>query len=193
MKNLIQTINFFILACALTGCLSSAPQLPSYWLLETVALTKPLTTEMAPTFESVRVAQVNVRAPYDGRNFVVLREGGEVAFDPCHSFAASPATLLRGLVWETVAASGRFKETILSTSHARAAYSLEVTVTRLALDCRAVNRRLATAEISVALLKGRELVKVVKGVGTKETADGAYGTAFSYAFSMALRAALDNL
>lgn len=66
---------------ALAGCLSSAPQPPVNWLIETAQL---------PRFSAVSVA-----APYDDGRLPVLRVDGSIAFDPCNAFAARPSQLLR--------------------------------------------------------------------------------------------------
>ncbi len=178
---------------ALTGCLGSAPKAPAYWLFGSAPLSARAPAVAPPSFGTVRVAQLNVLAPYDGMRLAVLRDGGEVAFDACNSFAASPAALLRGLTWETVAASGRFARAVQATSQASAPYTLETTVTRLALDCRTEGARRATAEVSVTLLKGREIVSVAKGRGVQPAAMGEFGVAFSLAFTSALLEALGRL
>ncbi len=178
---------------ALTGCLGSAPKAPAYWLFGSAPLPARAPAVAPPSFGMVRVAQLNVLAPYDGMRLAVLRDGGEVAFDACNSFAAAPSALLRGSALETVAASGRFAGAVHATSSAVAPYALETTVTRLALDCRTEGARRATAEVSVTLLKGREIVSVARGFGAQPAATGEFGVAFSVAFTSALLEALDRL
>ena len=86
---------------ALTGCLSSAPKAPVNWTVEPSAAAVPRV--QSQKYGTVRVAQVAVRAPYDGLRLAVLRRDGSVAFDPFNSFASSPSALLRGAAQDVAA------------------------------------------------------------------------------------------
>ena len=70
---------------------------------------------------------------------------------------------------------------------------LEVTVNRLALDCRVAGARLATVELTVTLVDTRTVVAVASGEGTAPTGTGDYSAAFSSAFTAAMTAALKRL
>ena len=144
----------------------------------------------APT---VRLAQVGVRAPFDGRQFAVLRPDGSVAFDPFNAFAAHPAALIRGAAEDALAASGAFSHVVAANSPASARFELEVSVTRLALDCTAEGRRDAVVSLSCALIEGRRAVAAAHGEGASPTADGDYSAAFSRAFSSAVASAVAAL
>lgn len=175
----------------LAGCLGSAPQAPTHWTIN--PSTTAVSRAAAPKYGIVRLAQVNVRPPYDGTKLAVLRPDGSLAFDAFNGFAAAPAPVLRGVAQDVIDASGLFERSIHPTSAAAAPYSLEVVVTRLALDCGAEGRRLAVADLSVLLLKGREIVGTAKGSGSSATADGDYTEAFSKACTSALAEALRGL
>ena len=183
----------FILLSAvlLGGCLSSAPKAPAYWLIEPVATT--VFEAATPKFGSVRIAPVSVRAPYDGTRLVVLRRDGSVAFDGFNSFSSAPGAILTGVTEDIVSASGLFERVVRPTSSAAAVHSLEVTVTRLALDCKVEGTRHAVADVTVQLLKGREIVSVSKGSGSRPAASGDYSSACSSAVTAALANALKGL
>ena len=176
---------------ALAGCLSSAPKAPVNWTIEPVAATVPRV--QAQKYGAVRVAQVSVRAPYDGLRLAVLRRDGSVAFDSFNSFASSPSALLRGAAQDVAEASGLFKEVVHQSSSAAAPHVLEVTVTRLALDCRVEGARVATVELTVCLVGGREVVGTARGAGTTPAGSGDYTAAFSSAFTSAMSDALRKL
>ena len=71
--------------------------------------------------------------------------------------------------------------------------SIEVTVTRLALDCRKDGVREASVALSITLLDGRRLVSVAEAEGGAATPDGNYSAAFSAAFCKAFAEALKRL
>lgn len=108
-----------------------------------------------------RVASVAVCAPYGGQRLAVLRQDGSIAFDPRNSFAAAPAAILRDAV------ASRLGEGAL-------------VVRRLALDCRAKDRRDAVVELEIALGE-----RIGRGAAAEPTADGNYTAAFSSAFERA--------
>ncbi len=153
----------------------------------------PAASTAAPKYESVRIAQVNVRAPYDGTRLAVLRPDGSIAFDAYNTFAASPSALLRGLAEDVTASSGVFARVVHPTSAASTPYALEFTVTTLALDCTSAGKRAAHVDVQVILLKGREVVAQARGTGSVPTETGAYTDAFSAAASAAFTAALSVL
>lgn len=181
------------LVAALAGCLSSssAPEV-SCWSLEYAGGTAA-SRGASPRFGVVRVALASVRSPYGARGIAVLRADGTVAFDPYNEYAATPSALLKGVVEDALSASGLFKAVVGVASSAGASVSAEVTVTRLALDCRAGGSRRAVAELDVCLIDGRNIVARAKGAGDADAADGRYGAALSRAVSDALSEALSRL
>ena len=173
------------------GCLGSAPRAAVNWTIEA----EPAKVVAAETAKwgAVRVTQVNVRAPYDGTRFVILRANGSVAYDSYNTFAASPSALLRGVCHDTLAASGLFKQVLPSASAAAAELAIEVSVERLAIDCRERDSRTASVALSVRLVKDRAVIGSAVGEGTCPAAGGAYTAAFSSAFNRALSEALKLL
>lgn len=188
MKRILPVVGLLALAA---GCLSPAPPAPAYWTVEPKAA--PVFKSAAPRWDRVRLTQVTVRAPFDGSRLTVLRPDGSLAFDPFNSFASQPSALLKGTVHDIVSGSGLFGRTLNAVSAASARYTLETTVTRLALDCRVEGVRTATAGVSLTLLDGRDVVSVASGEGSMPAGDGNYSAAFSAAFTQALAAALSKL
>lgn len=179
------------LLALVAGCLGSAPQAPVNWTIETEA--KSVAKAAEAKFGVVRVSQVVVRAPYDGVRLAVLRRDGSIAFDPFNAFASTPSLLLKGAACDVVAGSGLFSGVVAAGSSASAANALEITVTRLALDCKVDGARNAVVEVSATLLAGREVASVAKGAGSMPSGDGDYSAAFSAAFTKALSEALLKL
>ena len=70
-----------IFAAAAAGCLGPAPKPPANWTIDVDA--------------DVKASFVTVCAPYGGQRIAVLRQNGSIAFDPCNSFAAAPASILK--------------------------------------------------------------------------------------------------
>ena len=189
MKRFIPVLAMLVGA---TGCLSKAPKAPVHWLIEPAALAA--SEAASPKFGAVRVAQVAVRPPYDGTRLAVLRRDGSVAFDPANSFAAAPGAILRGVVQDVAAASGLFQRVLAPTSGVAADYGLEVTVTRLALDCKVEGACHAVADVSVMLTKGRDVVSAACGSGSMPAgADKNFSAAYSSAVTSALSEALKKL
>lgn len=174
---------------AFAGCLTTAAPECSCWLVEYCGGSG--TARNAAKYGVVRASQVVVRAPYSSTALPVLRKDGTIAFDPCNEFAASPALLLKGVVVDALKASGAFKEVVGASSSAAASESVELTVTKLALDCR--EGRKAVVELGVRVVRDREIVAVVKGEGVEDASDGNYGRSFSLAVSEALSSALKRL
>lgn len=178
-------------AVALAGCLSPAPKAPVSWTVS-IAGAKGAAV-MERKWDVVRVSRVEVRAPYDGRSLAVLRPDGSLAFDSFNAFAATPASILVGAAVDALSASGAAASVIGPHSIASAQMSMEVTVTRLALDCRKDGARDASVALSIALLDGRRLVSVAEAEGGAATPDGNYSAAFSSAFGKAFAEALKRL
>jgi len=175
----------------IAGCLSSAPKVPTNWTIDFTRSAK--VDGLAKRFgESVRIASVDVRAPYTGNRLAVLRPDGSIAFDAFNSFAGSPALLMRGAARDVIESSGMFGSVIASSSSARAQYAIEIVVTQLALDCRTENRRTAKIAFTLLLLNSRDVVACVRGAGAEEACDD-YSAAFSTAFARAMWDALGKL
>lgn len=138
-------------AIALSGCLSAPPPNPSYWTIE-------CKNAVAQTGKVV----LNVRAPYDGREIVVLRNDGSMAFDGYNLFAARPKLLLKAAA-EDAGLKG------------------ELEVTRLALDCRDAAAPQALVEFT--FINGN---KVMRSTGTAPSASNDFTEAFSKAFANAI-------
>jgi len=176
---------------ALCGCLSPVPSPPvSCWLVE---YRSSSTVEQSPRYGIARLSQVVVSQPYAGERFVVLRRNGTVAFDPCNVFAAAPQFLLKGVGVSAMRASGLFADAVEASSGAFAPVSVELVVTRLALDCRQEDSRRAVAETLVRVLNGKSVVAVAEGSGDADASDGDFGVAFSKAVSESLCSALSKL
>ena len=178
-------------ALALAGCLTSstAPEVVC-WNIEYIGSAQA--EKGSPRFGVARVSQVVVRSPYCVKGLAVLRANGTVAFDPYNEYAAGPAAILKGAVQDALAASGLFKEVVESSSSAKSSVLVEVTFTRLALDCRDDGRR-AAVELELRIVGDRDIVARAKGSGEADAADGKYGAAFSRAVSDALSGALGRL
>lgn len=171
--------------------MSAAPKAPANWTIEPRAAS--VFSAAAAKWGTVRLASVSVRAPYDGQRLAVLRADGSIAFDAFNTFAAAPAALLRGAARDIAEGSGLFTRVVPATSSAAAPHSLEIGVTRLALDCRTEGARRAMCEITVLLLSGRDIVGAARGVGEMPAGAGNYSEAFSAAFTAALSEALGKL
>ncbi|MBO7483476.1 MAG: membrane integrity-associated transporter subunit PqiC [Kiritimatiellae bacterium] len=180
-----------LLACALAGgCIGRAPHASVKWNVEIPS--RSVLAAAKAKYGLVRIAQVAVRAPYDGTRFAVLRADGSIAFDGGNAFAASPAAILRGASEDAVRASGLFTGVVHASSSAAVTHSLEISVTRLALDCREKGAREAVVDVSVTLLGGREVVAATRGTASVP-AEADYTAAFSAAFASAISNALSAL
>ena len=180
-----------LMSLAVAGCMAPAPKPPSNW---TIAFDPaPVFAAAVPRFGPVRLAQVVVRAPYDGTRLCVLRADGSMAFDPCNVFAAQPASLLRGAAADAMTASGLFARVFHGSSSARTSLLAEVVVSELALDCRQEGERKAVVSLSLLLLDVREAKACVAGRGEAPVKDGNFSAAFSMAFTGAIASALSGL
>ena len=179
------------LACACSGCLTSRASEVRDW---TVEFRSRARVAAKPKFGVARVSQVSVRAPYEVRSLQVMRDDGSIAQDPFNRFAAAPPQLLKGPVVDALGASGVFGEVVGSTSSAAASVVAEVTVSRLALDCRKDGTRRALVELSALVLdRDRGIATRGRGDGAADAADGDYAKAFSEAFSSAMESAARQL
>lgn len=175
----------------LTGCLTATVPDVSRWLVEY----RPVKAEQ-PKLRDLgvaRLSQLVVRSPYNEEGLAVLRANGTVAFDPCNEYAAQPSFLLRGAAFDALVASGLFNTVVGATSKVAEDCTVEVAVTRLALDCRKEGERKAVVEVLLRLVKVDALAKTAEGSATVDAADGNYGAAFSQAFSAALLEAAGRL
>lgn len=179
-----------MLVPALAGCFSASPIQVSHWPVDYVG---PVSSVRSGKLGIGRVSQVVVRAPYNVEGISVLRENGTVEQDPYNEFAALPSTLLRGALLDAMAASGKFKTVVNSSSATQASTTVEMMVTNLSLDCRTQDERKAVVTVVLRVLKSGEIVGLEKGEGIADAANGNYGAAFSKAFSSALSAALTRL
>ena len=175
----------------LGGCFADAPKAPKNWTIEWDRTTVERNERDA--LPAVKLSQFEVRAPYNGAHLAVLRPDGSIAFDSFNSFAAQPAALLKGAAFDSIEASGVFSRVIAGGSSAVAPYSMEITVTRLALDCRVEPRRDASVALTVVLVGSREVMASAHSEAAVPVADGDFSQAFSAAFAEALVSAVRSL
>ena len=174
---------FLVLMPVLAGCLSATVPAISYWMLDYAGEQSVSST---PRHGVVRIAQVVVAAPYDSSRMTVLRTDGTVAFDPYNEYAAQPSSLLKGVVRDAAMGSGLFESVVGASSAMTTAVSLEVVVTRLALDCREEGERRAVASVLVRMTDRRGSDVSASGAGAADASNGNYGKALSSAVSAAL-------
>lgn len=179
-----------MLVPALAGCFSASPIPVAHWPVDYVG---PVSAVRPGKFGIGRVSQVVVRAPYNAEGISVLRENGTVEHDAYNEFAALPSTLMKGALLDAMAASGKFKTVVNSSSATITSTSVELMITNLALDCRTKGARRAVVTVILRVLQSGEIVGLEKGEGDADAADGNYGAAFSKAFSSALSSALSRL
>ena len=179
------------LSALLSGCLSATVPEVSYW---NVDYKSGATSKRAAKHGIVRLSALHVRSPYDVREIPVLKADGAMAFDPYNKFPSIPSQLLKGAAFDAVADSGLFGSTVAAGSSVLSEVSMEVTVLKLALDCRNEGVRKAVVNVSVVLLnRDRQIVSIVSGSGESDAAAVDYSTAFSCAFSSAMAAALSAM
>ena len=179
-----------LLVPAFAGCLSSRPLQVSHWPVNYVG---PTAAERSGRLGIGRVSQVVVRAPYNAEGIAVLRANGTVEHDAYNEFAAIPSTLLKGAFLDAMAASGKFKTVVSSSSAVKSDAMVELMVPELALDCREKDSRQAVVKIVLRVLRGGDIVGLEMGEGRSDAADGNYGAAFSKSISDALALALARL
>lgn len=181
-----------LLPFLMAGCLGTVSlSETTYWVPS--AAVSPSVTVISSVRPPARLANLMVRAPFDTKNFVVMRANGSVAFDPYNLFAAPPAAVFRGLAVDVLRESGTFEEVLPAGTSATTPLALEVSVDRLALDCREQGARTATATLSLSVLSHHEVTALVVGTGTADAASGNYASAFGEAFAAALRQAVSRL
>jgi len=174
------------------GCLSpSEPRVPSSWLLTPAAAERAANAK--PPFGEVRLSIVQVRAPYDGKSFVVLRPDGSVAFDPYNQFASTPSALVKGSALDVLRGTGLFVGVQPSVTTADVKTSLELVVDELALDCRSGDSQLARVSLTLVMIRNRQVVSAARSDAAVEAVTGNYTAAFGTAFSQALAEAAGKL
>lgn len=141
----------------------------------------------------MKLAGVSVASPYNSAQIAVLRPDGSIAFDPYNCFAAQPSSLLAPAAFAAVERKTGSGAAIRPNSSAAARRSVEITVSRFALDCREEGRRKAAVELSAALVEGRNLSAVAKAEAEADAASGDFSAAFSKAFADAVDEALAAL
>ena len=178
----------------LAGCLGTAPKAPRNWIVDWSAPASGVGSEEAPAnAPSVKLLQVDVLAPYGGTRLAVLRSDGSLAFDPLNAFAAQPSSLLKGAAFDVLEGSGAFSRVVRPGSSAAADLALEVTVTRLALDCRAEGRVEASVAVDIALVGGRAVVSSARGEASVPVDGANLSAPFSKAFAEAALQAIRSL
>jgi len=187
VKNMLMTL---ALAPVLAGCLGSAPKPAVNWTMEfeAPAIASPIGDELASV--PVRLAQVNVRAPYNGARLAVLRPNGSIAFDSYNQFAAPPPQLVRNVVEDAMKTSGRFAGVVGASSSVSTPWAVEVEVTRLALDCRREGRLEAVTAVELVLIRDHQTVSVGRGEQSVMVVDGNFTEAFSRALGSAVNDAI---
>lgn len=190
MKN-ITSICFICILTACAGCFGMKTKQTNRWLVDFAPQTNaPKPPETAP---AVKLIQTNVVAPYNGAQIAVLRADGTVAFDAYNTFAAQPAAILSPAAFDALYASGRFSNVIRPNSSASSQLEIEITVTRLALDCRNAGERKASVELFAVLTGKRQILSSAKTSASVDAGSGDYSKAFSEAFSQALLKAAAQL
>lgn len=177
-----------LLALSACGCLTSAPPQPKSWI---ISAPRRYSAEVDVS-RTTRLGPVSVAAPYDRPALAVKRADGSIAFDAYNVFSAAPSALLRAPISALIDDSGRFGRVLPQSSTARFGSTLEVVVTDLSLDCREEGRRMASVELSIAVVEGREVKMFLDGSGTADASSGDYSAAFSEAFGKAVSAALEH-
>lgn len=187
------SIVFLPFVLAFAGCMSSAPKAPKNWTVECAAACAEAAGK--PSLPVVKLLQLEVRAPYSGSRIAVVRRDGSLAFDAFNSFAAQPASLLRGAAQDALESSGKFERVLTGGSSALAPMAAEVTVTKLALECGEAGRCDAAVALTLALVdsRSRSVVSVSKGESAVAAADGNYTAAFSRAFASAMSGAVRGI
>lgn len=192
MKRIIPIVFVPVLA----GCLTSTVPSVAEWIVQTEPQTQKemLSKQPAQTeFGIARLSLLSVRAPYDSRSFQVLRADGTIASDSFNRFAAVPSQLLKGLVLDRLAKSTQFTTLVASSSSASVDSIVEVTITKLLLDCTNDDSRLAEAELTMMILdRERQIVRSSYGRGVADAKNGDYGKAFADALKSAIDRAIGD-
>lgn len=192
MKKLLS----LLLVPAVAGCLTSKAPEMSEWVVASkvpsaVADSQVMREGAQADYGIARLSQLVIRAPYDSRSIQVLRADGTLVADPYNHFAAIPSQLLKGPIQDALGDSKRFTMVVGSSSSASVSHIVEVTVTRLCLDCATEEKRMAEVECTVLVLnRDRQIVWTGAGVGREDAVDGDFGRAFSKALKSSLEVAL---
>lgn len=187
-----KTILFALLAAVSSGCVSLTATTPTTAEWTTVAVESRKTGEAK--FGVARLAQLEVRQPYDVRPIAVSRADGSLAFDAYNRFAAVPSQILRGAALDVLAASGRFGSVVSKVSAATTDCLIEVTVKDILLVSKGEGQLEASVDVAILVLDGhREIAGSGSAAATSDASDGNYGAAFSRAFTEALTKATETL
>ena len=118
----------------LSGCSlkKQAPIQHTYLVEATRGGDAHLTTSLA----TLRVREISVAAPFEGRNFVYRNSELNYESDFYHEFLVPPRALLTGQVRQWLAASGLFRAVLGPTSKADSTHHLEGSVGALYADFR---------------------------------------------------------
>lgn len=183
----------------LSGCFTTSSPEVNTWSVDPQPPRSGPTRSMegpGPLFTATRLGSVVVNAPYDRTQFVVRRADGTVAYDHHNVFAAPPSSLLRASAQQGLSGDGRLGHVVNQASVVSSDAQVEVLVKDLSLDCRETGRRLASASVSVDVVKTghgpRSVAYSGTGSATVDAQDGNYTRAFSQVFSEALDAAVNN-
>ena len=180
-----------LLSAIAAGCLTSSPTERVDWNVECTE--SALRVARQPKFGVARLSLVELRAPYAVRELAVLRAGGSIAFDPCNAYAAAPVQLMKGVAFESLERSGLFSAVVGAGSAVDSDVEVEVTVRRLALNCREEGVRRAVAAISIRLVRSHAIVAYAEGSGSADASNPDYSAAFSAAATAAFSDALNRL
>ncbi len=189
----MKKIAFYLFAsCVFCGCLSPVKHISKKWVIGEIRGEMSKIAD-APKRPSVKIARIEVCAPYDETSLVVMRSDGSVAFDPYNAFASAPSRLLSRAVYDILESSG-FAETVLDTkTSVQSPLKIEIIVTRLALDCRKPGRREASVCVMLRLLESRNVLSVSHAEASAPTDEADYSKSFSIAFTRAMSEAIKRL
>ena len=188
-----KTILVFLSLPLLAGCLSNAPRAATNWTLEplqtssAIAAKNMLSLHSSTNLPIVRLGSINVCEPYNTRHFVIIRPNGSFAFDPMNEFAATPSLLIRSTAENAARTTGLFSHVITHNSMANANQTLELSISRLAIDCREKNERRATISLSLLLSSARAILAQTSATASVLIPDDQMN--FSEAFSKAFEEA----
>ena len=172
----------------LGGCVFTSPRAPKTWnILWAKSGAERIERDKLP---AVKLMLVDVRAPFNGARLAVLRADGSIAFDSYNSFAAQPAAILRGAAMDVMESSAAFEKVVSGNSSASAPLAAEITLNRLALDCRTEGHRDASVSLSLVLVGNRTVLASSSAEAAEPVEGGDYSAAFSRAFSRALSTAI---
>lgn len=155
----------------------------------------PPPSAQAPLFDAVKIRPFKVLPPYDARNFVVQRDGGETVLDFYNGWLAAPADLLRVQATRYLEASGLFASVYDTGSGTATPLGLEGTVGELYLDYTGPSPA-AVVRLRLLILDERTPLFTVLFTAEKESRvpiAASEKNAASQAFSRALTQTLEAL